>query len=1743
MINETSGDEPQPGTSTAQQQYYYIGQTQRSVSLTEAIPKKGILKRSSLRTPNESRDSVPVVTPFRPSPDRFPDKPSTRIPKLSVTWWEKNAVAIFGDTSDENNTDSEQVMKDLGAGPRSRSVEGEDVRQTAILDSEEDSEDATAIESDRLSQVCSVPMEIEEEINYEDQRDDAISITSSTGSASSSVVGRWWTGKDTRFVPHCQKRGCNHGHHNPELGVYLTPTQRRNKEMAELKKELRSAKNEVEEKNRHLSELREKLKEIENVHEVKGHLSDSSRLMQHEREAREDFEKEKKLMERKHAVRVNQLVQETLNAREQIAKLKLRIEELESIINRPRVEASTLTDDIQNYDLGSHTPGAGPQSPTDPTDPSTSALYVQSPSLPSSPTAVNPLSPVGSLPERRSIPMLSQASPLMHASPMSISMDSKISGNPMYLSQEALNHMQAYQNEAFIWRNKAAQLEIVLKDQLLKYSSLEKAYRNDIETARSEVNITRKISGTTVIPSSAVSSFNDNGADNVTLNSQHLISQHSPHMSVTTSTTECVLAACADRKKSLIEENNKLLDTMKEANTRIQELEEDVSALRKEVEALLDSKARLEGLLKGAEEETETKRAEVEAANLVNSRLQNDKETMKKAISFMEERIQVYRNALMEHELVISDESYENWRKGFNDPRYSVMVCKKMQTELTAESLSKHETEFQSTKRKLEELNNEFTANRSDLHDRFEEIEKILLTKTELVDVLSKQLEDIRRQQRHDIEEHQKEREVYKKSLSEISEVAERVPILEMRIDELNKERSEVELKFREQKEEYEDGLETTLAESLKKYREQSEYWQNKVQRVEDQLNKSKDEIILLQRDKEEQKLRMKLEKAELEQKLTSSIDHVTTLHKQLTKSQRDAEVEARPRQVSKYVACRPITKSKSTLIEKGDLFNETEERLKLCQGELQTTRRQVHILQQKLVTTIQEKTDGRSTTRRRIACVVPKNEEIPVATDSDKEEVKALQSRNADLREKLMQAEDEKESLVRKERDRIQRIANEFENVRRELDQEIGRYESEKKWLKTRIQNLEQDNEQLQKQLEVVSTTSGRVTTSTATSSIMPNTSRDSLMEDDHIALRKTYSEPELVLDDEMSKIIDESVLVSKELSQNKDNNEETTATASTSTTSKVTASMLSPAFATLADDLSMVKSDLEQILNNWEEDEGREKVRTSRTRSPSRVMNSEEPLHSEVLDTVMMEWDTDEKLQLARELKRSRQERDSMKLRIDRLSRDLRSATAELEVFRREPNARKVNDDNEAIGNDGRLVRSRSVVDLFTEPDHLEARRWKEKCGTMFRELNSMRTGYKRAQEERRELKIQLAMMRGEMELLRCQTLQSDLRSCTEQPMSPTSFGSSSVYFSPKSARSVASLYDSKPRKEKIIVHESPAAFRKGSTREAVACTIQTPILSTRRSQEQSVGTARTRSHSGPRRKVIASREELEAKEQRRSTRRKSMSYYATAPQSLSSSMTSLQQEAGIAILRSKPPLPDSMSQSWHEPSTSNRFNLNASYPSVNDITISQDTPEDDMNRTNSRVISLREKVGKLTRENKSLNDQMNDLKQKTLALEQKAGYRSGIDVERLNRIEEEKEVLRQQVEMLLRKVQELQDLPSPPNPSEIYLEEQLNFSRQQNDMYERKIQEMEQERSEMYLVMFKKGQEAVEHGVQGAEEKDIDKISQDRIVLKFLHDAFYYFLLNKGDSREHLQAIMTMLDFTSNQKDEVMKRRGKT
>ncbi|ULT82447.1 hypothetical protein L3Y34_012013 [Caenorhabditis briggsae] len=1526
-------------------------------------PKKGILKRPSV-VGDEKRDKLFPLPGFRSSPDRFPEKGTTRIPKLQVTWWEKNAVAFIGETSDENNTDSEHLMRDLGNGRREeeRNPRALQIRQTAILDSE----DSDFNESDMIAQFQTPDI------------DDVMSVTSSTCSSASAIVGRWWNGKDTRYVPHCQKKGCNHKHHDLQ-GEYITPTQRRNKELAELKKELRQALSERDEKDKHLSDLRDKVKEIEIFNETQHTLAEGQKMMRKEQLEKEAIEREKKLLEKKHAVRVNQLIQETMTAREEAVKLTSRVAYLEEQLNPPRSDGETQTDEVEReFYLR--------QNPPDPTDANQNGTLV-SQTIQADPST--PLSIIATQPDLHS------------PSPMMIPLVTRDNKNQtIYCSQEALNHIQACQNEAFIWRNKAAQLEIVAKDQLMKIQQLEEVLQKAMEPPP-ESHITMTPSAFIVEDVSNTNKEEDPHNDPIII-------------------TDCNFAACLETKNLMKNEIENLRQVFSEAKFRIEEMEEDASIFRRDLEKADDDRLKLEAALKESNEDIDSKAAEIVASLNTANRLQHEKDQMQHAISYMEERMQVYRNTIQDHHLVVSDEKMEDWRKTISDPRYQVMHSKVVQTTLTSQQLSEHESDFLSTQKTLHELQKEYSAKNTTLVDKFKEVEEILLAKTELVDALTKQLEDIRKEQTKELSLKQTERDQYKKSLEEMTLIAEKVPVLEAEIMQLSKDKNEISARLKHDQEYFEDELAKLLNDSMNIKKERDDYLTEHIRANEAMIERLKLEITGLKKDLEDQKMQAHLQKAELEKKLSSTIDHVEQLKSKAAPSQRDVECQAIPRQINKYVGCKPNVKNKETIIEKGALFDENEERLRICKAELDTTRRQVTVLQQKLVSIIQQQ--GSQKIKKRIAVVEDTNKNTVTSDDMDTK-LREVELKNTELLERINSLEAERFVASSIEKSRIQKLVTEFDNLKQKLDNDMSNYSKEKQWLQWRISNLEKDNSELQKQIQP---------------SI--EKSQESL---NRTNLRKTMSEPDF--GDNMS--------VEGDAASTNDSADFMTE----SVTAPVISLHSEQPFSQLADVLNLVRSDLEQVLTEIEEPE------TVKTDEPQISLEKS----TSILNDVLSEWAEDERRTLERQLKRSQEERTILKNKNNRMSKDLQVAMAELNVYRSE---KPHKEDEPKI-----LERSSSFSSFNHAKIENDTQKWKEKSGTLFREVNRIRQNLAEALEQNNELRYQLALARGERELSYC--IEKD----TQYPISPS--------------LSYHTAHEGQ-RKDDIIVHEPQEPFQLGSSKASLSCSIMIRSNSLDR-KSQPRERSRQRSRSANRRPPI-SKDELSKREKRREMR-------LPKGVSRSSSVTSLY---FTSKEQQKLPL---MSASWHEKALENEL-------------LDGDT---DYDRRNIRVISLREKVGKLSRENKDLQAKLTYF------------TASQPDSSKMLELEQETEELKSTVKELLQRVS--QATPNYDRQIKL-LQDELDIRRQESAMYEKKLTEIEEERKEMYLVMFKKGQQAA--NMEITEDKMMDAMTEDRVTLKFLHDAFYYYLLNRGDSQEHLSVMMTILGFTAAQKSEIAnQKRGRS
>ncbi|VDO50646.1 unnamed protein product, partial [Onchocerca flexuosa] len=234
------------------------------------------------------------------SPELFSDRPTTKIPKLTLTWSEKNAVnfmslnhsfitvTFYGDTtSDDGNTETDDinvpVIDSVSTGQylsSQRSVarlnelpkiatripftvhriqnDSQLERQTAILDNDDDgNEDEEMMKNEEGG---------EEDLHDDDDDDDelaevnnnnCVKLESNGAIGNSHIAGKWWFGKSTKNIPHCAKWGCTHDHRDKEStdngGKYLTPTQQRFKEIHQLRKQLKLALSQLEDKDLHLN--------------------------------------------------------------------------------------------------------------------------------------------------------------------------------------------------------------------------------------------------------------------------------------------------------------------------------------------------------------------------------------------------------------------------------------------------------------------------------------------------------------------------------------------------------------------------------------------------------------------------------------------------------------------------------------------------------------------------------------------------------------------------------------------------------------------------------------------------------------------------------------------------------------------------------------------------------------------------------------------------------------------------------------------------------------------------------------------------------------------------------------------------------------------------------------------------------------------------------------------------------------------------------------------------------------------------------------------------------------------------------------------------------------------------------------------------------------------------------------------------------------------------------------------------
>uniref|UniRef100_A0AC35TN80 FIP-RBD domain-containing protein n=1 Tax=Rhabditophanes sp. KR3021 TaxID=114890 RepID=A0AC35TN80_9BILA len=1716
------------------------------------LPRKGILKRPSNLSRERSSDdtallgnnSISVMT--RSLPGRLAEqgkklgfeengklernsgsKSQFGSKSMKLSWSEKNHVAIFGDTSDDNTTETEtdNILWDL----KKKSTLSLQPIETEILSSEEsgtdreDDEDLIDVKERESSLESTVSetgtiqsLKIEGETSNLPSVPKNFSLSSSNlissidskiptfkasskppvvpplnglteqkeednlsmGSSGSSVIaGKWWFGKDTRYQLHCEKKGCAHKTCSSESEPYLTPTQRMTQEIMQLKKENRQVTMYSKDKDRQLEQLRGRLKEIESLMASSPKFGNQKEIMdKRENELNEMFKREKNELIEKHEIRVRQLIQETVDSRTEMMKKAQQLDNLKSL-KENMVDVEVMTDPNE-WDsimgIKRHPSLRQNMSPSYPHD---------------------PISPKSGL-------ELSQSKNELNSSTPSMMSES--------FYQDTITQLTAYQNEAVVWRTKAAQLEIIIKDQMMKAGQMEVNLVNRLETLQFENDRLVDIIKGAEEEEQVEDNMESLTVSAITLNTP-IISGMDRRMSLSPSPArsgvlaaaamvigaDCRSHSCVEYKKRMLEEVNSGQDKIELYHTKLEQVETDlnkatelISKLNTEL-ATSNENYTKQGLC------LEEKKAENNAAEMTVIRLHSEKENLKQAITYLEERLQVYQFTILENDIVIADEDTSSWRKGYIDPRYSVNFSKRVQTDLTSEDMLKNEDQFMSLTDKLSELEHEFASKNVNMRDRFQDIESNLILKAKLVESLSKQLEQSAKMVQEDDKNRQNERELFGRRIEDLGRVAEKVPALEMEIERLRTEKSIVEIKLKDSQNLYDEGLSESLAGTMNKIKQQENYWHEKVSGYENQKANLQNDLEKLRKQHDSYKLKSQVEKADLEARLTSSIEHTNEIFKQINKQTHEKEVQAVPLKVSKYVACKPNFRSKETDIQHGDLYNEVEEKSKSLLAELSITKKQVQVLQEKLferetrvnnnstqMTPINSlprmsNMSGDSTSDQDkmisiISCPPVFTLTVDNASSKDSEsnegekKVIDLEDKNFDLIARIKTLEEEKQELVEREKERIQRLAAEFDNLRTELDEEIKKYEKEKKHLKEKIVVLEKyklENIELNKKLvqwkktdqlvikknkmdnikhlgkshELLSVQIPSNTLSVSNQTLNTPTfvitgSENDLSNDPKPTLANELARSASAVhvgaqqvSTEIQQLRNKNMILEKELCIIKnllEKNIKRTLSKASSTAGKSDYSI--PEFNNLSNELDEVCNELNRFMEQITE-EGTSEVPD--VKNATKIVNNWMSKNKNNADVVKDSSGDNEIVKCLGE-------------QLDKVTKDLHEACNELELFRSEnKNDRKLSATERESKGFMRSFSAKGVKNKNTFAD-AELSGWKEKTGVMFRELHRLRGEFMKVDEERKELQYELQILKGELQLERASSKlikeklakpPKNINTDANNLQDGLSKSGVSVYFSTNDNASLArvnTFADSNHSLRKRIVSE-------GESADFVSCYSLNDLNDFDSQSSCCDGSTQTLNNFNPK----------------------------GAPQG-----KTINTKDGLKKI--------------------NNFEVG----SMDRLLIKRKSLDYKSNKhkVESELTILRE----------ALSKQSAKMKARILELENELEKAKGSEFE---------------IGMIKSKI---------------------TMQREESKMYEKKIRELEEERQNMYLVMFKKGQEAAAHEI--IENHQLDQMTEDRIVLRFLHDAFYYYLLNKGDSREHLQAILTMLNFTAHQKDEIAKKR---
>uniref|UniRef100_A0A915M2S6 Uncharacterized protein n=1 Tax=Meloidogyne javanica TaxID=6303 RepID=A0A915M2S6_MELJA len=687
----------------------------------------------------------------------------------------------------------------------------------------------------------------------------------------SQIVGNWWFGERSESQEQQQTQA---GHEDSDA----------------LKKELRRAQLACKEKERHLGQLRERLAEIETIVSSgrSAQLAYCAQLSQRLSEREQEFVTEMDGLIASHEHRVRQLVQEIVDLRAELARKDKALLTYEQLSHQ---EQSTQTDNIIITEDSTSINGFVGQQENE------GKLLENKVEVSRSPTT-------------DSIRSVTQ--------PQIIQAPNKAS--VVQIGAEVLATLEAYRAETAVWRTRCANLELIMQDLLLREGARRASESGGGIAIGSALFINVEEDNEQFVEGDTnLAEENPENKNKQQSNSRHptLERQQTLVLKKQSSPVECQISGCVELRKKLTEkteEINKMLEEMTEINKNKLEAENKFKNIEVNNEKMVKEYEELAEL-------AERRGNDAKAIKLSLQQVQSERDHLEQALAYLERRCYALEQLGLENGIVLANEPPlpEGIMKSLTrqELEFTVRESQGTQTALTVDDLGINEKTMDELQIRIRVMQSTFAEDRAHMGEQLADIERILLLKTELTNTLAIQLDEAAKRSKVEDDSHQFERDLFRRRIEELGRIAERVPILESEIEKALSEKSKCELRLRDVEERLNDTMEKSLENALKREKAQECYWTERMDaaQLEHERRRAADE-----------RLKWTLERADLERRLTSAIEHAEQLFSKLNCPKRDVQIEVRPRTSNKYVFCRPNQRDQQ--VDNSDLRDEQLEEL-----------------------------------------------------------------------------------------------------------------------------------------------------------------------------------------------------------------------------------------------------------------------------------------------------------------------------------------------------------------------------------------------------------------------------------------------------------------------------------------------------------------------------------------------------------------------------------------------------------------------------------------------------------------------------------------------------------------------------------------------------------------------------------------------------------------------------------------------